>query len=58
MKVYLVQRLIDECAWITEEVCTSKVIAEREMEKLEKYFNKKRNIRVKLGIDIRKVVEK
>lgn len=40
MEVYLIQKIIDEIAWITEKVCLNKEIAERELNKIEKKFPK------------------
>lgn len=55
MKVYLLLRLIDNCAYITEKVCLTKEIAEREKSNFEK---RNKNINVNLKIECEKVIEK
>lgn len=52
MKVYLLQSLVDNCAYVTEKICLTKEIAKRELNKFEK-----KNPEKTTKIEVEKVIE-
>jgi hypothetical protein len=52
MKVYLIQGLYDNSAYVTEKVCLTELAVERELKKLQK-----RSPNTSFKIEIEKVIE-